>query len=202
MITIKKIINPKFYLLKLMRFTAVLWSDKMYIQMYYLISMGRWPNLNNPQTLQEKLNWLKLNYRIDNRYKYVDKYEVRKYVENVIGKEYVVPLLGAWKSFDEIDFDSLPNQFVLKCTHDSGSFCICKDKNIFDIDLARKRINKGLRRNYYLIGREWPYKPEFGISDSRFSCYARFPTGAYYICPPNNMDGKMQNCKVQMKFTL
>ena len=68
MITIKKIINPKFYLLKLMRFTAVLWSDKMYIKMFYLISMGRWPNLKNPQTFQEKLNWLKLNYRIDNQY--------------------------------------------------------------------------------------------------------------------------------------
>ena len=79
-----------------MRSTAVLWSDEMYIKMYYLISMGRWPNLKNPQTFQEKLNWLKLNYRIDNQYKYVDKYEVKKYVENVIGKEYVVPLLGVW----------------------------------------------------------------------------------------------------------
>ena len=117
MITINKIINPKFYLLKLMRSTAGLWSDEMYIKMYYLISMGRWPNRKNPHAFQEKLNWLKLNYRIDNQYKYVDKYEVRKYVENVIGKEYVVPLLGVWKSFDEIDFDSLPNQFVLKCTY-------------------------------------------------------------------------------------
>ena len=194
MITIKKIINPKYYLLKLMRSTAVLWSDEMYIKMYYLISMGRWPNLKNPHTFQEKLNWLKLNYRMDNQYKYVDKYEVKKYVENVIGKEYVVPLLGVWKSFDEIDFDSLPNQFVLKCTHDSGSFCICKDKNIFDINLARKRINKGLRRNYYLTCREWPYKhckpmiiaekflsPTHGeeLKDYKFFCFNGKPKFMY-----------------------
>ena len=194
MITMKKIINPKYYLLKLMRLTAVLWSDKMYIQMCYLICLGRWPNLKNPQTFQEKLNWLKLYYRLDNLHKYVDKYEVRSHIENVIGKEYVVPLLGVWQSFDEIDFDSLPNQFVLKCTHDSGSYCICKNKKDFDVNLARKRINKGLKRNYFLTCREWPYKyckpmiiaekflsPSHGeeLKDYKFFCFNGKPKIMY-----------------------
>lgn len=88
----------------------------------------------------------------------VDKYEVRNYIKNIIGEEYLIPLIGVYDSFEEIDFDKLPNQFVLKCTHDSGGIVICYDKSKFNIDAARKKINKHLKRNYYYSGREWPYK--------------------------------------------
>ncbi len=88
----------------------------------------------------------------------VDKYEVRKYIAETIGEKYLIPLLGVWGSFDEIDFDKLPNQFVLKCTHDSGGLVICKDKSKLDIEAAKKKINQCLKRNYYYTWREWPYK--------------------------------------------
>lgn len=87
----------------------------------------------------------------------VDKYEAKKYVANIIGEEYIIPTLGIWDKFDDIDFDSLPNQFVLKCTHDSGGLVICEDKSRLDIKRARKKIVKSLRTNYYYLHREWPY---------------------------------------------
>ena len=120
--------------------------------------MGKSLNLDCPILFQEKLNWLKLYYRRNDLGKFVDKYEVKKYIEQTIGKKYVVPYIGVWNHFDEIDFNKLPNQFVLKCTHDSGSYCICKDKASFDIKKARKRINKGMRREYFYAEREWPYR--------------------------------------------
>ena len=82
----------------------------------------------------------------------------KKYVAGIIGDKYIIPTLGIWDSFDEIDFSLLPDQFVLKCTHDSGGLVICKDKSKFDKKAARKKINKSLKRNFYLVGREWPYK--------------------------------------------
>ena len=115
-------------------------------------------NLDNPQTFNEKLQWLKLYNRKPEYTMMVDKYAVKDYVASIIGSEYIIPTLGVWEKFDEIDFDKLPNQFVLKCTHDSGRVVICKDKSKFDYNFARKRINKGMRTNYYLLGREWPYK--------------------------------------------
>ncbi|MCX7883741.1 MAG: glycosyl transferase [Caloramator sp.] len=115
-------------------------------------------DLQNPKTFNEKLQWLKLYDRNPLYTKLVDKYEVRKYIAETIGEEYLVPLIGVWDKFEEIHFNKLPNQFVLKCTHDSGGVVICKDKNNFDIEKARKKINKALKRNYYYYGREWPYK--------------------------------------------
>ena len=88
----------------------------------------------------------------------VDKYAAKKYVANIIGKQYIIPTLGVWETFDEIDFDKLPNQFVLKTTHDSGSVIICKDKTNFDKSHAREVLNGSLQRDFYLLGREWPYK--------------------------------------------
>lgn len=90
--------------------------------------------------------------------KLVDKYEVKKYVEEMIGKEYVIPTFGIWDSFEKINFDELPNQFVLKCTHDSGGLVIVKNKKILDMNFARNKIKKALRNNYYYESREWPYK--------------------------------------------
>ena len=115
-------------------------------------------NLDNPITYNEKLQWLKLYDRNPQYTKMVDKYEVKNYVKEVIGEEYIIPTLGVWEKFEDIDFDKLPNQFVLKCTHDSGGLVICKDKSKLDIEEVSKKINHCLKRNYYLNTREWPYK--------------------------------------------
>ena len=132
--------------------------DAIYLKKYYQATFGYALNLNNPKSFNEKLQWLKLFDRHPIYTTMVDKYAVKDYVSNLIGVDYVIPTIGVWNSFEQIDFDSLPNQFVLKCTHDSGGLAICKDKDTFDFDAARKKINKSLKRNYYFLGREWPYK--------------------------------------------
>lgn len=133
-------------------------SDETYLKLVFRIKMGRKLNLKEPRTFSEKLQWLKLYDRKPIYTTLVDKYEVKKIIADQIGEEYIIPTLGVWDRFDDIDFDSLPNQFVLKCTHDSGGLAICKDKTQFDYSKARKRINKSLKKSFYLIGREWPYK--------------------------------------------
>ncbi len=133
-------------------------SDKQYIKLVYYIKFGKKMNLKKPQTLNEKLNWLKLHDRKEIYITMCDKYEAKEYIASIIGSEYIVPTLGIYDKFDDIDFDKLPNQFVIKCTHDSGGVIVVKDKKEFDIDAAREKINKLLRRNYFYVGREWPYK--------------------------------------------
>ena len=133
-------------------------QDKQFLKLRYWLEMERRLNLEPPQTFNEKLQWLKLYDRNPEYVKMVDKYEVRKYIAEKIGEEYLIPLLGVWDSFDEIDFEKLPNQFVLKCTHDSGGLVICKDKSRLDIAKTKKKINKCLKRNFYYITREWPYR--------------------------------------------
>lgn len=133
-------------------------SDEEYIRRKFHTLMGYYPNLDDPQTFNEKLQWLKLHDRRPEYVKMVDKYEVKKYVADIIGEEYIIPTLGVWDRFDDINFSQLPDQFVLKCTHDSGGIVICKDKSKFDIQSAKAKINKSLKRNYYYVGREWPYK--------------------------------------------
>ena len=128
------------------------------MKLLYRERIGQKLNLSNPKTFNEKLQWLKLHDRKSIYTTMVDKYEVKKYVANIIGKKYIIPTLGVYDSFDEIDFDILPNQFVIKCTHDSGGIVIVKDKKILNIEEARKKINASLNTNYYYSGREWPYK--------------------------------------------
>ncbi len=132
--------------------------DSLYIRLRYFQRMKKFPNLKTPKTFNEKLQWLKLHDRKPEYTKMVDKYEVRAYIAEKIGEEYLIPLLGVWGSFDNIDFEKLPEQFVLKCTHDSGGLVICRDKNKLDIKAAREKINKAFETNYYWQGREWPYK--------------------------------------------
>lgn len=115
-------------------------------------------NLNAPKTFNEKMQWLKLYDRNPKYTKMVDKYEVKKYIANIIGEEYIIPTLGVWKQFEDIDFEKLPNQFVLKCTHDSESTIICKNREEIDYNLIKNKIKKAQKRNYYLLSREWPYK--------------------------------------------
>lgn len=133
-------------------------SDRRFIELMWELKYGYKLDLDNPKTFNEKLNWLKLNDRNPIYTALVDKCEVKKYVAEKIGYDYVIPTLGVWNSFDEIDFDSLPESFVLKCTHDSGSTLIVKDKKDFDKGNAGKVLSKALKHNFFWNAREWPYK--------------------------------------------
>lgn len=133
-------------------------SDKIYLSMYYRAVFKKRLNLRNPKTFNEKLQWMKLYHRDAEQNKLVDKYEVKNYIEEKLGEQYIIPTFGLWERFEDINFDYLPKQFVLKCTHDSGSVVICKDKEHFDYDAAEKKLNNGMNRNLYWHGREWVYK--------------------------------------------
>jgi len=133
-------------------------SDKAYINYMYKVAFGKKPNLEAPKTFNEKLQWLKLYNRKPEYCDLVDKYEVKKYIAEIIGEQYVIPTLGVWDSFDDIDFDALPDRFVLKCTHDSGSVVLCRDKATFDVEKAREKLTRKLKSNLFWHGREWPYK--------------------------------------------
>ncbi len=134
------------------------WDDERYLKLHYWIRMGRPLSLASPEAFSEKLQWLKLNDRRPIYTTLVDKYEVKRWVAERIGEDHIVPNLGVWDSFDEIDFSTLPEQFVLKCTHDSGGLVICDDRATFDLAAARAKINRSLERNYYYGWREWPYR--------------------------------------------
>lgn len=134
------------------------WNDAKFLQHKFKLVFGYELNFDSPKTFNEKLQWLKLYDRKPIYTTIVDKYAVKKYVADRIGEEYIIPTLGVWDHFDDIDFESLPNQFVLKCTHDSGGLLICRDKDSFDKKEAKRKIRKCLKRNYYWSGREWPYK--------------------------------------------
>lgn len=144
--------------LKKVKYMLRFMTDRMYIQIYYFAHFKRFVNLQNPQTYNEKLNWLKLHDRNPLYTKLVDKFEVKEYVTPIIGQEYIIPTLGVWDCFDDIDFDKLPNQFVLKCTHDSEGLVIVRDKSIMDKVSVKEQIEAALKQNFYYIGREWPYK--------------------------------------------
>ncbi len=133
-------------------------DDEEYLRRKFKAKMGYDLNLDNPITFSEKLQWLKLNARNPIFTTMVDKVAAKDYVAERIGKEYIIPTIGVYDSFDDIDFDKLPDRFVLKCTHDSGGLVICKDKTKLDMKATRKKITACLNRDYYLVHREWPYK--------------------------------------------
>lgn len=132
--------------------------DSLYLKYYYWRKSKKKLNLREPKTFNEKLQWLKLYNRKPEYTNMVDKYVVREYIKEKIGEEYLIPLLGVYDKFEDIEFNKLPKQFVIKCNHDSGGLVICKDKNNFNIMCAKTKINECLKRNYYYAGREWPYK--------------------------------------------
>lgn len=132
--------------------------DSLFLKCLYKNNIGKRLDLKNPKTYNEKLQWLKLYDRKPLYTTLVDKHEVKKYIADKIGEEYIIPTLGVWDRFEDIDFASLPDQFVLKCTHDSGGLVICTDKKKLDIEAAKEKINRCLKRNYYWHGREWAYK--------------------------------------------
>ena len=139
---------------------SFLFPDRLYLKMLFRLHMGYKLNLDNPQTFSEKLQWLKLYNRRPEYTQMVDKYEAKKYVAGIIGEEYIIPTLGVWDSVDDIDFDALPNQFVLKTTHGGGNtgIVICRDKSTLDIPKAKAKLKKSLGKCIYRQFREWPYK--------------------------------------------
>jgi len=160
--------------------------DSLFLRLKYRQKMGRSLHLRNPKTFNEKIQWLKIHDHNPEYIKMVDKYEVKKYVAEKIGKQYIIPTYGVWDRFEDIDFDSLPERFVLKCTHDSGGIVICNDKADLNIDEVREKLNNCLQSNYYWYGREWPYKnlkpriiaekymsdkPDKDLIDYKFMCF-------------------------------
>ena len=165
--------------------------DKVYISIYYFAATGRLPNLKNPKLFSEKQQWLKLNDIHPEYSVLVDKLMVNEYVETILGPGHVFPVLGKWKSFDEIGFDTLPNQFVLKCNHDSGSTKVIRDKSKLtkeDIDKLKSHFDYRMKQDYFIIGREYQYKgidryiiaqqymqymdqPDKDIEDYKFFCF-------------------------------
>lgn len=132
-------------------------SDEVYLKFMYWVCIGKKLNLHDPKTFNEKLQWLKL-YNRDPKYPaMVDKYAAKKIIADKIGEEYVVRNYAVWDTAEEISFDNLPNQFVIKCTHDCGGMVICSDKRKLNHEQARERIADALKTNYYYSGREWPY---------------------------------------------
>ena len=145
------------YLTKLGIFNGM--SDETFLKLKYKNVFGKKLDLENPKTFNEKLQWLKLYNRKPEYTIMVDKYKVRDYIARMLGEEYLISLLGVWDDPEDIDFDALPNQFVLKCNHNSGlGMCLCKDKSKLDITQVKEELRKGLKQDYYLTGREWPYK--------------------------------------------
>ena len=139
---------------------SFLFPDMLYLKMMFRLELRKKLDLDNPQTFNEKLQWLKLYYHRPEFVTMADKEAVKAYVASKIGEEYVVPLIGKWNCAKEIEWDKLPNQFVLKTNHDGGNYgiVICKDKQHFNRQKAIRRLNKSLKRNTFLLGREWPYK--------------------------------------------
>lgn len=157
---VKKIWERPFFLLYkiVKKLPPSLISDKRFIEVDYYYLNNKRLDWKNPQTFNEKLQWLKI-YGDNQKYaEYVDKQKVKDKVKELIGEDKIIPTLAVYASVDDIDFDKLPNQFVLKCTHDSGSVVVCKDKSQLDIDKVKSKLRQCLEYNWYTKFRETPYK--------------------------------------------
>lgn len=155
---IQALLRPQLFINELCKHFPAFVPDRLYIKTAWNWRMPYALNLDYPVTYNEKLQWMKLYDRNPLYTRLVDKYEVKNYVANIIGSQYIIPTIGVYSNFKNIDFDMLPQQFVLKCTHDSGGLVICKDKSKLNLNECKKKIGTSLKRNYFLYGREWPYK--------------------------------------------
>lgn len=133
-------------------------SDEEFLKKVFPKYMGYPLDLENPKTFSEKLQWLKVNYRNPIQTVMVDKYEAKHFIAERVGNQYIIPTLAVWDSVEDIDIDALPNQFVLKSTHDSGGIVICKDKSSLDFEAAKAKLSVSLKRDYSKIAREWAYQ--------------------------------------------
>lgn len=174
-------------------------DDENYLKRKFKVCMGKELNLVEPKTFNEKLQWLKLNNRNPDYTNFVDKYLVKDIVSKKIGSEYIIPTIGVWSNETEIKFKDLPNEFVLKCTHDSGGVIVCTDKQKFDIESAKKQLRMSLRRDFYLKGREWPYKNVTrriiaekymgkDMNDYKFMCFDG-KVRCSFVCTERNSNG-------------
>ena len=151
--------RPELFVSYLGRHGFLNWvPDKTYLSMRYRMFMGEKLNLDNPMTFNEKIQWLKLNDHNPLYSTLVDKIKVKEYIGNRYSDIKVIPTIGVWDRAEQIDFDTLPDQFVLKCNHDSNSVVICRDRDKFDYEACRKKLNNALKRNFYNLAREWAYK--------------------------------------------
>lgn len=150
--------NPRRFAIAALRKVSFLFSDKTYVKIQYFLHFKKKLDLIDPRTFNEKIQWLKLYDRKNEYTQMVDKAAAKDYVKSVIGEEYLIPTIGVYNKFDDIDFNKLPEQFVLKCTHNSGGVVICKDKKKLNIEEAKKVISKSLKKDFYKQTREWPYK--------------------------------------------
>ena len=194
--------NPRAFLKGLLTHCApLITNDKCYLQSLWYLKFGKKLDLKNPKSFNEKLQWLKLYDRKPIYTTMVDKVKAKKYVADIIGEEYIIPTLGVWEKAEDIDFDSLPEKFVLKCNHDSGNgMCICNDKSKLDLTKVRIELNKGLKSSYYIYNREWPYKDvprriiaeEFlgnNLQDYRVYCFCGVPKLIYSYTNISMADG-------------
>lgn len=179
-------------------------SDEVYLNVYYRLCHGRRLNIKHPKTFTEKLQWLKLHNTSSLCTQLVDKYGVRDYIKNKIGEGFLIPLLGVWQRFDDIDFNVLPEKFVLKTNHGSGGVILCENKSTFDRVTAKKILEDSLKTNYFWVGREYPYKnvPRLIIAekymqdksgnppvDYKFFCFNGEPKILFYASDRFNSDG-------------
>lgn len=171
-------------------------TDEEFLKKVFKSRLGYELNLDDPKTFNEKMQWLKL-YNRDARYvPLVDKYQVKQYVAEEIGDKYIIPTIGVWDSPEQIDFSRLPDQFVLKCNHNSGKgLCICRNKDEINEKKVVKELNKGIHEDYFLTGREWPYRDvprkiiaegylennEEGLHDYKVWCFNGEPVYIQYI---------------------
>ena len=168
---------------------------RIILPIYYEHHMHRKLNLKNPKTFSEKLQWLKIYYKDPIMTKLVDKIEVREYIKKTLGEEYLFPIIGIYDKFEDIDFNCLPQKFVMKCNHDSGSYVICANKDTFDIQNAKNKINEHLKQNYYYYWREWPYKnikPKILVEEYMEDISSHDCTDYKFLC----FEGKVDNVLV------
>lgn len=164
--------------------------DSIYLKIKFNKIMGHSLDLKNPKTFNEKLQWLKLHDRNPNYSLLVDKYEVKKIISDKIGSGYIVPTLGIWDSIDDVEINNLPNEFVLKCTHDSGSYAICKNRLSFDMEKVREKFRDSMSTNFYWLAREYPYKnvrprviaEKYMVDDSSVDVSAQELTDYKFYC--------------------
>lgn len=179
--------------------------DEAFLRKNYRIALGENPDLKAPKTYNEKMQWLKLHDRKPIYTQMVDKYAMREFVAQKVGEKYLVPLLGVWENPDDIDFQMLPDQFVLKCNHNSGlGMCVCRDKSKLDIPKVREKLKKGIAQDYYLLNREWPYKDvqrkitaevylkdseDKDLTDYKFFCFQGVPRVMYITKENSGLPG-------------
>lgn len=168
--------------------------DELHLKLMYFALIGKKLDVDNPESFNEKLQWLKLHDKNPLYTLLVDKISVKKWVKDLIGEDYVTSTINIWDDVNDIDLESLPNQFVLKTSHDCGGLSICRDKGSFDLDKAKSKLKKHLKQNYYWGCREWPYKDvvprvfaeeyldsgsELGLIDYKFYCFNGEPEFLY-----------------------